>query len=242
MTRRSALALAGSVGAGALIGCDDAGGAGADAGTNESDAAASDVVAADSSICTLYPEQVEGPYYVPGDLVRQDITEGRPGTPLTLRLRIVGQGACVPLAGVAVDVWHCDALGVYSGFPSQVGGLDTRGQTFLRGTQASDANGEVEFTTIYPGWYPGRTTHIHFKVRPTATSEAVAQLYFPEALSQQVYAQLPPYNSRGPKDTSNAGDGTNRLGIPQMPLVESKGDGFVARYVVAIAKPAGDKP
>ena len=98
--------------------------------------------------CTLYPEQTEGPYYVDGDLVRSDIREGKPGTPLTLDLLVVSAGVCAPLANVAVDIWHCDAERVYSGYQGQRGGLDTRGEVFLRGTQVSGSDGRVRFQTI----------------------------------------------------------------------------------------------
>ena len=235
LPRRKALALAGSVSAATLMGCGRADGgshpptdAGGDAGIEEAGSSA--------SMCTVYPQQVEGPFYLPGDLLRQDITEGKPGTPLTLHLRVVQQGSCVPLTGVAVDVWQCDALGEYSAFPSQLQGSDTSGQRFLRGTQVSDGEGEVQFQTIYPGWYPGRTTHIHFKVRPTFSTAATSQLYFPEALNKQVYTQKPPYKSRGNKDTSNARDGANRqTGIPPMPTIDVAGEGFIARFVIGIA-------
>ncbi len=234
ITRRTALALAGSMGAASLIGCDDKGEAGFDARAEASVDAGSNE--AGTPNCTLYPEQVEGPYFVDGGLLRQDITDGKPGTPLTLVLQVVRAGACTPMPNVAVDVWHCDALGVYSGFPGQLGGLDTRGQAFLRGSQMTDTSGQVTFTTIYPGWYPGRTTHIHFKVRPTSRTAATSQLYFPEPLNDAVYAQNSPYNSRGAKDTTNTRDGANRqTGVPPMPVIEAVAEGFVARFVVAVA-------
>lgn len=166
---------------------------------------------ADSGTCVLYPQETQGPFYLNLDLLRSDIREGKPGTELELDLRILRLGDCAPLASVAVDVWHCDASGVYGGFPGQLGGLDTTGQTFLRGTQVTDAEGHVVFRTIYPGWYPGRTTHIHFKVHVTATREAISQLYFPEDVTQAVY-QAPPYDAHGQKDTSNAVDATAHTG------------------------------
>ena len=111
--------------------------------------------------CKVYPQETEGPYYLDLDLLRSDITEGRAGTPLALVMQVVSATTCAPLKGVAVDVWHCDAAGVYSGYSGQLGGADTRGQTFLRGTQLTGDDGRVRFDTIYPGWYPGRTTHVY---------------------------------------------------------------------------------
>lgn len=110
--------------------------------------------------CVLTPEQLEGPFYIDLAQVRQDITEDRPGVPLALAVTVVDASTCEPIRNAAVDVWHCDALGVYSGEPSE-GSEDA---TFLRGIQLTDPEGLAEFKTIYPGQYPGRTTHIHLKV------------------------------------------------------------------------------
>lgn len=110
--------------------------------------------------CALTPEQEEGPFYIDLTQVRKDIVENRPGVPLALALTVVASDTCEPIRDAAIDIWHCDALGVYSGEPSE----GTAGETFLRGTQLTDVNGLAEFATIYPGQYPGRTTHIHVKV------------------------------------------------------------------------------
>jgi protocatechuate 3,4-dioxygenase beta subunit len=191
--------------------------------------------AADASACTLYPRQTEGPYYLDLDRLRRDITGGRPGLPLALDLRIVSAATCAALADVVVDVWHCDAAGLYSGYPGQLGGADTRGETFLRGSQVSDAGGRVRFDTIYPGWYPGRTTHVHFKVHVGATREATSQLYFPEALTAAVYARAP-YAARGQKDTSNATDAVARSGgLPPLAVPSAQGSGYVAAMTIAVA-------
>lgn len=183
--------------------------------------------------CSVYPRQTEGPFYLDLEMLRADITEGKPGTPLALTLRVVSAATCEPMAGVAVDIWHCDADGVYSGFPGQLGGLDTSGQKFLRGTLLTDELGVVAFTTIYPGWYPGRTTHIHFKVHPTQTTEATSQLYFPEEINAQVSAS-PPYSARGPKDTSNAGDGVAG-GTTPLAIVKQVADGYAAALDISVA-------
>lgn len=186
--------------------------------------------------CTLYPRQTEGPFYLDLGTLRRDLTEGRPGTPLSLALRVVDAASCAPLAGAVVDVWHCDAEGVYSGYPGQLGGVDTRGQTFLRGSQVTDAEGRVRFDTIYPGWYPGRTTHVHFKVRVGRTQEATSQLYFPEDVTAAIYSSGP-YAARGQKDTSNASDGVRRSGeAPPLAEVRVEGRGHVAALTIAVAQ------
>jgi protocatechuate 3,4-dioxygenase beta subunit len=136
--------------------------------------------------CFLAPEQALGPYYLADELVRSDIREGKPGVPLKLLLQVVDASTCQPLSDAAVDVWHCDAAGAYSGF----GGDSHR---FLRGIQITDRTGLAEFHTIFPGCYPGRTNHIHFQVR---TAGAVAgetysgghiahtgQVFFPEKIT-----------------------------------------------------------
>lgn len=185
--------------------------------------------------CTLYPEQTEGPFYLDADLVRRDIREGRPGAPLRLELQVVAARSCTPLGGLAVDVWHCDAGGLYSGYRRQLGGAVTTGETFLRGSQSTDDAGRVAFETIYPGWYPGRTTHVHFKVHVGPRAEATSQIYFPEDVTAAVY-RLAPYASRGGKDTPNASDGVVRHGgAPPLARVARDGAGLVATLVVAVA-------
>lgn len=141
--------------------------------------------------CVLIPSETAGPF--PLDLTantfyfRQDVREGRPGAPLRQRLRIIGVQNCAPMENVRVNIWHCDADGVYSGYPNQNGGLNTTGQTFLRGYQITDANGEVEFLSIFPGWYPGRVCHIHFQVYVNSNYSAISQLTYPIPEKQDVY-------------------------------------------------------
>lgn len=180
--------------------------------------------------CTLYPEQTAGPFYVDLDLLRRDITAGKAGAPLRMVVQVQTE-ACAPLRDVAVDLWHCDSEGVYSGFANQLGGLDTRGETFLRGTQITDSDGSVEFETIYPGWYPGRTTHVHFKVHTSSSMEATSQIYFPEALTSEIYA-TPPYDSRGPKDTPNAMDGIATANPAPLAAVSGDGSSFYTATIV----------
>ena len=118
----------------------------------------------DTPVCVLTPQATEGPFYFDPKQIRQDIVEDRVGAPLRIAVRVmrVDEG-CTPLQDALVDLWHADAGGLYSGYPRQLGGRDTTGQTFLRGMQVTNADGVALFDTIYPGWYPGRTVHIHFK-------------------------------------------------------------------------------
>jgi protocatechuate 3,4-dioxygenase beta subunit len=152
MRRREMLVLsAGTLTSVALYGCS----------TDEDEATRSVAQGAGTQPdCVLTPEQEEGPFYVDLARVRQDIAEDRPGVPLALALTVVDSNTCEPIRDAAVDIWHCDALGVYSGEPSE----GTAGKTYLRGIQLTDRNGLAEFATVYPGQYPGRTTHIHLKV------------------------------------------------------------------------------
>jgi protocatechuate 3,4-dioxygenase beta subunit len=146
-------------------------------------------------ICILTPEAAEGPFYFDPKLVRAAIAEGRAGAPLALTLQVVEAGTCGPLDKVRVDIWHCDGLGVYSGYARQETG-SAEGETFLRGTQFTDGDGIVRFDTIYPGWYPGRTPHIHFKIILGDRDLVTGQLYFPDSVSAQVYAAHSPYRER----------------------------------------------
>jgi protocatechuate 3,4-dioxygenase beta subunit len=148
--------------------------------------------------CILTPQSEEGPYYLDPKLVRTDITEGRPGVPLALRLRLIEAGSCTPISGARVDIWHCDARGLYSAFREQGDGhnIDQTGKTFLRGTQLGDTGGIATFKTIYPGWYAGRATHIHFKVFLDEKSVLTGQTFFPEALNEFIYGNVPDYAGR----------------------------------------------
>jgi protocatechuate 3,4-dioxygenase beta subunit len=171
---------------------------------SDAEGAGPDAVAAGLVTCVLTPEQTEGPYYVAGEKVRRNITEGRPGTPLTLRLKVVNASNCKPIKNAAVDVWHADALGAYSGVQGSPG-------TFMRGIQKTDANGLALFKTVYPGWYPGRTVHIHVKVHIGGNVVHTGQLYFPDTVTDRVYANAP-YSTRAARNTRNAADSIFRNG------------------------------
>jgi protocatechuate 3,4-dioxygenase beta subunit len=180
--------------------------------------ASNDAVPPNLVSCVLTPEQTEGPYYIAREKVRRDITEHRSGTPLKLRLTVVDAATCKPIKGAAVDIWHCDAGGIYSGFiAASTGGAPSGGsgptdkRTFLRGIQFTDARGYAEFLTIYPGWYRGRTVHIHVKVHLNHDTVGhvvhTGQLYFQDSLTGKVY-QAQPYKARAAaRDTFNNTDG-----------------------------------
>jgi protocatechuate 3,4-dioxygenase beta subunit len=186
--RRSLLGLGGLVAA-AL-------GAGAAKATQDGPAG----VASGQVKCVLTPEMTEGPYYIGGEKLRRDVTEGKPGTRLDLALTVVDASSCRPIKGATVDIWHCDAGGVYSGF-----GAGASNRTFLRGLQKTDSHGIARFKTIYPGWYPGRTVHIHVKVHVGGNVVHTGQLFFADATTDAVYRKSP-YSKRPNRNPRNLGD------------------------------------
>ena len=179
-----------------------------------------------TDVCLLSAEVTEGPFYVDPKLVRADITEGKPGLPMQLRLQVV-TADCAPVAGARVDLWHCDASGVYSAVQNMGGGGDTRGETFLRGTQRTDPAGVVAFQTVFPGWYRGRTTHLHYKVFLDEKTVLTSQIFFDEAVNAAIYAEHPAYARAEPRDMLNANDG----------IAADAGDGAYAR--VKMTEPDG---
>jgi protocatechuate 3,4-dioxygenase beta subunit len=181
--------------------------------------------------CVLTPEQTEGPYYIPNERVRRNITDGHPGTPLTLRLAVVDATTCRPVKGAAVDVWHADAAGVYSGFDAGAGS-----RTFMRGIQRTDAKGLAVFRTVYPGWYTGRTVHIHVKVHVGGRVVHTGQLYFRDALTDAVYRKAP-YSKRPHRDTRNAADSIYRSGGRRSLLtVRRRGAGYTGSIVMGVRR------
>lgn len=212
------------------------------AATGASGAFAKNARAASPGTCVLTPQSTEGPFYFDPKLLRADIAEGRPGAPLEVALDVVEAGGCSPLAGARVDIWHADALGAYSGYDRQGDGrnLSTRGETFLRGALLTDGAGRVRFRTVWPGWYPGRTTHIHFKVRLDARSVLTGQLYFPDEISERIYAAAPYDARKGRRDTLNATDGLlRRSGLRSIAAVEEKPDRHVAVLTLAVDRGRG---
>ena len=187
-----------------------------------------------ADVCVITPETAEGPYYFDPILERRDITEGRPGLATQLQLQVVDE-LCDPLPGARVDIWHCDASGLYSGYANQPAGEAT-GETFMRGTQFADAAGVVTFDTVYPGWYRGRTPHIHFKVFLDETTLLTGQLFFPDDVSDSVYAAVAPYNARGARDRRNDNDGIAlRAGAASIASVEEIPDAYEVRMIIGVA-------
>ncbi len=204
--------------------------------------------------CVLTPQQTEGPYFVDEHLHRSDIrsdpSDGsiKEGLPLALEIRVFTTGTgtkagnktdCKPLAGAAVDIWHCDAQGIYSDVADS--SFNTVGKKFLRGYQVTDTNGSVRFLTIYPGWYPGRAVHIHFKIRPDPKSararEFTSQLYFNDSITDLVYARQQAYARKGsylPR-TRNEGDSIFRKGGDQLMLtLLETGTGYATTFDVGL--------
>jgi protocatechuate 3,4-dioxygenase beta subunit len=182
-----------------------------------------------SGICVLSPEMTEGPFYIDGETVRRDITEGSPGLPLRLELAVVDATSCTPISGAAVDVWHADAGGNYSGV-----GTAGSSTTFLRGVQMSDAAGKVAFRTIYPGWYAGRATHIHLKVHVGGSVVHTGQLFFDEHVNEAVYARSP-YRAHTGQRTLNAQDSIYASGGAQSILkLKESGTGYVGNISLGV--------
>ncbi|HMB92348.1 MAG TPA: intradiol ring-cleavage dioxygenase, partial [Rhodothermales bacterium] len=214
--------------------------------------------------CLVSPEQTEGPFYFETKLIRQDITEGQPGTILHLKLKIVDGEGCTPVRDAVVDIWSCDALGEYSGYEtvySDEGRFqEQRGlprdqskhpdnsrppfhqepnneKTFMRGAQVTDANGEVEFRTIYPGWYPRRATHIHVKVYLNDDEVFTSQMYFPEDMNDAVY-NGGVYAEKEGRRTKNEEDRIfSRSGSSPLVELTEVEDGYVGTLTFGIRRP-----
>lgn len=248
LSRRQALGALGTVSLGGLLaacGDDDGGdvakqtvqttdGATATVEPKTTTSGATAALFDDAPSCAVTPEETEGPYYFDADKIRSDIREDRKGTRLRLALRVRDAGSCTPIQDAVVDIWHADAGGAYSGFdgggdgagggpggPNGGGGAQTQTR-YLRGAQVTNGEGIVEFTTVYPGWYRGRTVHIHAKVHLDAKTVLTTQLYFDDALSDRVFA-APPYSERGERDQRNDADGI--FGEALVMTAKTEGDG-----------------
>ncbi len=230
LSRREALVLGGATGVIWLL-----------TGTKSLGHAASDVT---RSRCIVRPEQTEGPYFIDERLRRTDIrsdpTSGKVavGTPFAITFQVMNlkAGDCLPLPNAQIDIWHCDASGVYSDV--QDPGFDTTGQQFLRGYQITDTQGIAQFQTIYPGWYPIRTVHIHFKIRTAPVArrsyEFTSQVYFPDDLTDRVHAALP-YSSNGRRRIRNHHDFIFRAGGDRLMLEPSEANnGYTATFPIAL--------
>lgn len=186
------------------------------------------------NVCVLAPETTEGPFYIEPAMMRRDITEGAVGTPLVMRLQVV-DAACAPIAGARVDVWHCDAAGAYSSYANGGGGADAAAKAFLRGTQMTDTSGVATFDTIYPGWYPGRAVHVHYKVYLSEREMVTSQMFFAESVSRDVYAASPIYAARGNADVPLESDRiARRAGDGAISAVETLDGVLTASLVVGI--------
>jgi protocatechuate 3,4-dioxygenase beta subunit len=179
-------------------------------------------------VCKLTPQVTQGPYWFDPKLNRADVTEGKPGVPVRVAITVV-DGNCRPIPNARVDLWHCDAAGIYSGYDGQGDDHATgaKGKTFLRGAQVTDAAGRASFASIWPGWYEGRTPHIHLKVFLDARSVLTAQLFVPDALSEWLYDNVPAYRRPHRRDTFNRQDGIALQGGEAMvAAVREMGDGY----------------
>jgi protocatechuate 3,4-dioxygenase beta subunit len=230
LTRRDSLLGLGGIAAAAL----GAGGVLSALDDDAATAAGSGPAAVASGLvtCVLTPEMTAGPFILDGDKVRRDIREGRPGARLELATTVVDVSTCKPIRGAAVDVWHCDAGGTYSGFAQE----GTEGRTFMRGIQRTDRNGVARFTTVYPGWYSGRTVHIHVQVSAGGNVLHTGQLFFPEQLTDAIYRRAP-YSGRPNRDTRNTADSIFRNGGARSMLRLAKsGGGYVGRITMGISR------
>ena len=179
--------------------------------------------------CVLAPEQTEGPYYVDDAAVRRNVREGKPGVPLRVRLTVVDASTCKAVKGAAVEIWHCDAAGAYSGVQGD-------GAMFLRGVQRTDAKGLAVFDTVYPGWYPGRTVHIHTMVHIGGNVVHTGQLYFPDAVTDAVYKRSP-YSRRPDRNPRNAGDSIYRNGGKRSTLrLQRRGSAYTGSITMGVQR------
>lgn len=197
--------------------------------------------------CVVRPASTQGPYYVDERLNRTDIrsdpTDGtvKPGALLALTLNVstIAKGSCTPLEGAIVDIWQCDAEGVYSD-AKDPRYFDTTGKKFLRGYQVTAKNGIARFVTIYPGWYPERTPHIHYKIRSPESAQSpyefIGQMYFDEGMSDRVYAKAP-YAGRGKRNVSNVTDWIYKRdgGRQSMLTAKPAKEGYSATFDVALS-------
>jgi protocatechuate 3,4-dioxygenase beta subunit len=226
INRREAIgAMGAAAGAALAFGCSNA------ATSPSATATTQTTTGSTNSACAATPNETIGPYPSVTDIFRSDIRETRSGTVLTLTIKVVNVTAgCAAVAGANVEIWQCDATGNYSEYGSQTA------QTYLRGIQTTNSSGEVTFTTIYPGWYQGRATHIHIEVTIGGVSRKVTQIAFPESINNAVYA-TGVYASKGPNPMSNLSDGifADSLASELVTPVGSPTSGYTASCQVALS-------
>jgi protocatechuate 3,4-dioxygenase beta subunit len=253
VARKRALQMLGMAGGGILLArCAGGGSSGALPASAATASAGASVV---SSTCAVTPEGEIGPYFADDSapafnrsniLANIDGSSTQPGVPLMLSLTVRdAQKSCAPVAGAQVDIWHCNASGVYS----DEGVENTSGLTWLRGFQLTDVNGLVMFTTIVPGWYAGRTTHIHLRVRSSYSQTSSAsdgtnttQLFFPQSVSDTLSASVAPYSSHGTNTTTNASDRvytSETRGVMLLSPAGSVGSGYTASFTIDLPITSG---
>jgi protocatechuate 3,4-dioxygenase beta subunit len=225
VTRRQALGLLGAAGAAWTAACTSS------PGTPSSTTPPTTTTPGTSAQCAVTPTETAGPFPSRADFIRSDIREDRRGLPVTLTITVVNvNAACAPVPAAEVEIWQCDVDGSYSQYGS------SSAATFLRGIQTTDASGRVTFTTIYPGWYQGRATHIHVEVTMGGRSVKVTQIAFPENVTADVY-RTGVYAARGQNPTTNQLDNVFSDGV-DLELASLSGDttnGYTATFQVGIA-------
>jgi protocatechuate 3,4-dioxygenase beta subunit len=196
ISRREAIAVIGAAGTAFAFGCSS------ESPTSPSTTTTTTTGGTSSAACAVTPTETVGPFPSLSDIFRSDVREGKAGTLLTLTFKVVNVNAsCAAVPTANVESWHGDATGNYADYGTQAAA------TFLRGIQTTNANGEASFTTIYPGWYQGRATHIHVEVTMNGRSVKATQIAFPEAVNNAVHSQGAYATGRGPKPIANASDG-----------------------------------
>ena len=201
-----------------------------------------------ATACLLTPDSGAGPFYFDPELVRSDIRANQPGVPLDISMQVVSKTDCMPLAHIRVDLWHANALGLYSGYTNQrgVGAVSPRtvqGKDFLRGIQFTDVQGRVSFQTVYPSWYYGRTPHVHFKIFADSRELLASQIFFPDAVNAEVLNNRDPYRHYAARrNVTNANDMFLRGRVAGVFCeISEKADGYRASVVVAVAPPGDGK-
>jgi protocatechuate 3,4-dioxygenase beta subunit len=212
MRRREALIAAGGLGLGAAFGVRSL---------------LRPATALSAPDCLLQKEVTEGPYYLDLDLVRRNIKGDRKGTPLALRFTVVDASTCSRIENANVEIWHADASGTYSG-------VSGNGGNYLRGVQRTNASGVARFDSIFPGWYRGRTPHIHMKVFVSGNEVHTGQVFFRPAVTKTVYSSGV-YKSRGQQDTSNSADSIYRdAGARALCALTHKGSGYSGAMTIGV--------